>query len=414
VSSGGDGHDVVIVGGGLVGASLALALGQSGVRVAIVEAHRLDAEAQPSFDDRALALAWGSRLIFEALGLWADIAPEAEPIRRIHVSDRGHFGATRMAAEEEGVEALGYVVVARAIGQALMARLEKLANIDYLAPASFETLEIEADRVVLHARGESVPHAISASLLVAADGARSPVREALGIAERVRDYGQTAITTNVTTSAPRPGLAFERFAASGPVAMLPMREGRYGVVWTVDIDRQEEVMVLDDDAFAEALQGHFGYRLGRLLRVGRRSAYPLVQVLAEEQVRPRAVVIGNAAHALHPVAGQGFNLSLRDVAALAELIIDAVARADDPGAQPMLERYQARRRGDHRAVTLFGDLLVGLFSNRVPGLAQLRGLGLVGMDLIDPLRHALARRAMGLGRPAMRLARGVARRPRSR
>jgi 2-octaprenyl-6-methoxyphenol hydroxylase len=407
-------YDVVIVGGGLVGASLALALGRGGVRVAIVEAHAVDAEAQPSFDDRALALAWGSRLIFDALGLWEEIAPEAEPIRRIHVSDRGHFGATRMAAEEEGVEALGYVVVARAIGQALMRRIETQEAVDYLAPASFEALQTQAQGVTLHARTGTDRLALSARLLVAADGARSPVREALGIAERVRDYGQTAVTTNVQTSAPRPGLAFERFAASGPVAMLPMREGRYGVVWTVDLDRQDEVMALDDAGFAEALQAHFGYRLGRIERVGRRSAYPLVQVLAEEQVRPRAVVIGNAAHALHPVAGQGFNLSLRDVAALAELIIEAVDHDDDPGAEPMLERYLERRRGDHRAVTIFGDLLVGLFSNRVPGLAQLRGLGLVGLDLIDPLRHALARRAMGLGRPAMRLARGLSRRPAAR
>lgn len=406
--------DVAIVGGGLVGASLALALGQAGVRVAVIEAHPLDTGAQPSFDDRALALAWGSRLIFEALGVWSEIRTEAEPIGRIHVSDRGHFGATRMSAEEEGVEALGYVVVARAIGRALMSRLAGLESVSYRAPARFRQLRIDADRVTIQVEGAQGQEELDAGLLIAADGARSPVREALGIGERLRDYGQTAITTNVLVSAPQAGLAFERFAASGPVAMLPMREGRYGVVWTVESSRQEEVMGLSDDAFAAALQWHFGNRLGRFLRVGRRSAYPLVQVLAEEQTGTRAVVIGNAAHALHPVAGQGFNLSLRDVATLAELIVAAVGEGSDPGEADLLERYEARRRSDHRAVTGFSDLLVALFSNRLPGLSQLRGLGLVAIDLVGPLRHGLARRAMGLGRSPLRLARGITDRPAAR
>jgi 2-octaprenyl-6-methoxyphenol hydroxylase len=401
-------NDAVIIGGGLVGASLALALGQAGLRVVVIEAHPLDTEAQPSFDDRALALAWGSRLIFEALEVWPDIATEAEPIRRIHVSDRGRFGATRMSAEEEGVQALGYVVVARAVGRALMARLSALESVSYRSPARFRDLRIDVDRVTVRVEGVDGSEELAAQLLIAADGARSPVREALGIGERVRDYGQTAVTTNVLTAAPQTGLAFERFAESGPVAMLPMREGRYGVVWTVEASRQQEVMGLADEAFAAALQRHFGYRLGRILRVGRRSAYPLVQVLAEEQVGPRAVIIGNAAHALHPVAAQGFNLSLRDVATLAELIVDAVGEGADPGEAAVLERYLARRRNDHRAVTGFSDLLVALFSNRLPGLAQLRGLGLVAVDLVGPLRHGLARRAMGLGRPAARLARGLA------
>ncbi len=386
-------YDVIIIGGGMVGASLACSLAnQTDKRIAVVEAYPFDAEAQPSFDDRVIALNYGSRRIWESMGLWTELEPLIEPIDSIHVSDRGYLGATRILAAEERVEALGYVAENRVIGQVLMARLHQLDHIDWLCPATLVELQQEQDSVMAVINMGDEPRILSGKLLVAADGAMSQARQLVGLGMNHQDYQQTAVITNVETEYLHQGVAYERFTDSGPVAFLPMTEQRSSVVWTINTEDEAVIMALDDAGFIDRLQQRFGYRLGHITKTGVRHAYPLAYVEAEQLVKGRVVVIGNAAHALHPVSGQGYNLALRDVAEIAELI----AGADDPGHELLLAEYSAKRRKDMRRVYQLTDTLVKSFSNTFPPLAHARAAGLIMLDLIPPLRHLLARQSMGL------------------
>jgi len=397
-------YDLIIVGGGLVGGSLACALGRAGLRVALVEAVASSARRQPSYDERVIALSWGSRRILEAIGLWADLAQAAEPIRRIHISDRGHFGFARLDQAEEGVEALGYVAPARLITQAIQAHL---GGVHVLCPARLIGFQLRQDRVDLEVATEGESQLLSAALLVAADGADSAIRKRLGFDTLERDYGHDAIITTVTPDRPQAGVAFERFTATGPLALLPMTEGRYSVVWTAREAETAGILGLDDKAFIDRLQTRFGYRLGGLARPGRRIAYPLKLMVTRDPVRQRLVLIGNAAHTLHPVAGQGLNLGLRDLAALAQILADRVRAAGDPGAAAALDDYKRLRGGDQDQTALATDLLARLFVNPWPPLRLARNLGLLGMDLAAGPRHYLAGRFMGTAGHLPRLARGL-------
>ena len=386
-------YDVVIIGGGMVGASLACALvNQPQLRIAVVEAYPHEADSQPSFDDRVIALNYGSRRIWEAMGLWNELEPLIEPINNIHVSDRGRLGAARVNSQEERVEALGYVVENRLIGQLLMQRLKSADHIQWYCPAAIETLSQKGDRVELGISQQQSIRTISCRLLVAADGANSRVRELSGLTMRREDYQQAAIITNVETENPHQGTAYERFTDSGPLAFLPMTKQRSAVVWTVNLSDMERVMAMADDEFMAELQDRFGYRLGYIRKVGVRTAYPLAYVEAEQLVKGRVVIIGNAAHTLHPVSGQGYNLALRDVAEIAELI----ASAEDPGHELLLAEYARKRREDMQRVYHFTDGLVKIFSNNFSPLAHSRAAGLIMVDLWPALRHLLARQSMGL------------------
>ena len=407
-------YDVIIAGGGMVGASLAHALAGGGLRVAVVEPVPLTAATQPSYDDRAIALAYGTRRILEGLGVWAAIAPHAEPIRRVHVSDRGHFGFTHLDARDEDAEALGYVVTARDLGAALLAPLAERA--DLLCPARVADFVVEADRVRVSIEpagcdtsvgAPSTARSITARLLVAADGGRSAIRERLGIAQRHHAYGHHAVVANVTPSLPHQGVAFERFTETGPLALLPMTQNRCGLVWTARDADLADVLALDDRAFLAALQERFGFRLGRFVAVGRRSHYPLELRLAETQVLDRVAVIGNAAHTVHPIAGQGFNLGIRDVAMLADVLVEAHRAGRDLGALAVLEGYEAARRRDQRTVALATDALARLFTNPLGPLRVARNLGMTLLDALPPAKHLLARVGMGLAGAQPRLARGL-------
>ncbi len=400
-------YDVLIIGGGMVGASLAHALTGTGLRIGVVEAHALDATRQPSYDDRVIALAWGSRRILDGMGVWSTIAPEAEPIRHIHISERGHFGFAHLDAEEERVEALGYVVAARDLGQALLAGLDSAERVDLLCPAQLHAFTLEPDRVRVEVREGDAARSLETRLMVAADGGDSVVRRLLGIPVQEWSYGQTAIISNVTPERPHEGIAFERFTDTGPLAMLPMTEGRCSLVWTARDAQVEEIMGWDDGHFLAQLQDRFGYRLGRLLKTGRRVAYPLKRLRVKAQVRRRVVLIGNAAHAVHPVSGQGFNLGIRDVAALADLLAEAARKRADPGAAALLGRYAEWRRGDQRIVAAITDTLARVFTNPLPPVRWARDCGLLGLDLCPPLKHRTARRFMGLNGQLPRLARGL-------
>ncbi len=397
--------DIVIAGGGLVGASLALALSGAGRRVLLIEGVAPDSSVQPSFDERTTALGNASRRIFEALGVWDDLAREAAPIRVIHVSEAGRFGSARLRAEEQGVEAFGHVIPNRVIGATLWRALRHAEGVTVRVPARVTAVEIAADGAALTVTdGGGAEEVVTARLLVAADGAQSVVRAAAGIAAAVEDYDQVAITAAVVADRPNDGTAYERFTASGPVAVLPLRGGGYGTVWACTAARAAQVLELSDAAYLAALQERFGWRIGRLLRAGRRASYPLKLSRAAATVGTRTVLVGNAAQGLHPVAGQGFNLGLRDAALLAEHI---VAAGGDPGVPGLLDGYHRARAADRGGVVRFTDSLVKLFASRLPGVSVLRDLGLVLFDLSPPAKRALARVSLGFGGPTPRLARGL-------
>ena len=403
--------DVVIVGGGMVGASLALALADTGLDVTMIEGVAPGSAAQPSFDDRTTALGNASRRIFAALGVWDAIAPQAAPIRTIHVSDAGRFGFARLNASEQGIDAFGYVVTNRVIGAALWAKLGASQGITLRAPAHPEGIQIAADGVrltIVDDRG-SGREEIVARLIVAADGAHSSVRAAAGIGAAIEDYEQVAIAANLATDRPHDGTAYERFTPSGPLAVLPLFDGSYGVVWSATPPEAIRLLALDDAAFLAELQTRFGWRAGRFTRVGRRASYPLKLTRAATTVSTRAVLIGNAAQALHPVAGQGFNLGLRDAAMLAEVLASTTGSDRiDPGSAELLARFEHWRAGDRGGVIRFTDGLIKLFGDTRPGMGLARNFGLLLFDLTPPAKSALARVSAGFAGPTPRLARGLA------
>jgi 2-octaprenyl-6-methoxyphenol hydroxylase len=393
--------DVAIAGGGMVGLSLAAALAQLPLDVVVIEPVAPGADDQPSFDARTTALSGGSRRVLEGIGAWAAVAAGATPVRRIHVSERGAFGTAILTAEEQGVTSLGYTVENRLLGQSLRARVGEFPRIR-TRNARVEAVKTGADAIRLATDGGE---SVEARLVVAADGAQSAVRAALGVGAGVSEYGQQAVIAHVDTARFHDYTAYERFTPDGPVAVLPIAEGRSAIVWSLAPDAARRALALDDRAFLAELQAAFGLRLGRFTRVGRRQAYPLSLTQAERLIAPRAVILGNSAQSLHPVAGQGFNLALRDVALLAELLADAGGR--DPGDPALLERYATERAPDRQAVIRFTDALVRGFGLPLAPLRRARGQGLLLFDLLRPVKHEFARRTMGLAGRQPRLVRGL-------
>src|SRR5580658_9074319 len=393
--------DVVIVGGGMVGASLAAGMIGSGRRLMLVESTPFGHNLQPSFDERTTSLGNASRRIFEGLGVWPALAAEAAAIRGIHVSEAGRFGFSRLTATEQGIEAFGYVIANRRIGAALWERLATAEGLILRVPARVTAIEMGADAVRLQVAGAGgAPERVKAQLVVAADGAHSQIRAGAAI----EDYGQLALVANVATDRAHEGWAFERFTPSGPLALLPLYDGTRALVWACRPERARQLLALAESAYLGELQAQFGWRAGRFLKVARRGCYELKLTRARATVGVRTVLIGNAAQALHPVAGQGFNLGLRDAAMLAELIANAPG---DAGAPELLQRFAAWRERDRRGVVRFTDGLVKLFGDSRPGVALLRNLGLLIFDLTPPAKSALARVSAGFGGPAARLARGL-------
>ena len=413
--------DLIIIGGGLVGASLACALEKSSLRIAIVEAFPFktdDSEYQPAFDARSVALSYTSKQVFDGMGLWSSINKlGVAAIKKIHISDRGHAGITRLSAEDENVDALGYVVETRVIGKALFDRLKKQKNVTLIAPAKLKNFDLSSDIAsatieVTNDDNLVESKVLTTKLLVAADGDDSFVRRLSGVRIKQRNYEQSAVIANVATDKPHNNQAFERFTDSGPLALLPMaatenEENRYSLVWTINSSEQEEMMTWSDEIFLEKLKARFGERAGQFTNVSARHVYPLSLMRAKEHVRERLAIIGNAAHTLHPVAGQGFNLGLRDVAALSQVIIDAERENKDIGLLDNLNIYADWRKRDHIQTAMATDSLVRIFSNNFLPLAALRNLGLVVVDLVPPLKKVFARHAMGFVGKLPRLGRGL-------
>lgn len=401
-------YDIVIVGGGLVGLSLAKALGSSGFRIALVEAKAWQPALASAQQGRTLALAYGSRRIFEGMGVWPQIrAQGVTPINQIHISDRGRFGITRLSAADAGIDALGYVVQTTTLATVLYETVNNLESVDLISPATMKDLASGVDAAGIVIEQADREYTLTTRLLVGADGGRSRVRALADIGAREVDYDQSAIVTVVTPEAPHHNVAYERFTDSGPLALLPMQDQRCTVVWSARRRDADSIVAWDEATFLQQLQKRFGDRLGQFLKADKRTAYPLVLTRVDQEVRARLALIGNAAHTVHPVAGQGFNLGLRDVATLSQILVEAAREGRDIGDAHVMGKYLDWRQRDTRAVTAFTDGLVRLFSNSFMPVALARNLGLVATDLLPPLKRFLIRRTSGLAGPLPRLARGL-------
>jgi len=394
-------HDILILGGGLVGSSLACALDGRGWRVAQVEASEPGTGA-PGFDERKLALALASLNALSALDVLPRLATPPALIRRIHVSRVGDFGTVRLEAGEHGRDAFGGVVLARELGQALESRLQASAGLVRYRPARMVALEPHADGPVVQIEHQGQARRLRTRLLVAADGTRSLARAALGIGTEEHDYDQTLMVCSVATTRPPDGTAYERFSDQGPVALLPMSGGHYGGICGVARDDAARVLAMPDDAFTAYLQQRFGWRAGRITRVGARSSYPITRVVAERIIAPRAVVLGNAAQTLHPIGAQGFNLGLRDALSLAQVL-----HGGDPGADAALAAYAAMRREDRERTLAFSDGLARATANTSFPMHVLRSLGLLAVGNLPGMADSLVSGAMGFGGQVPELSRAA-------
>jgi len=388
-------YDVLIAGGGLAGNCLALALKDSGLRVAVVEANTRQQLHDSPAGDRALALAAGTVAKLDELGLWQGVSQSAMAIKHIHVSDQGHFGKVRLSAEKEQVAALGYVITARTI-ETHLAELVDQAGIEQLCPARVVGLMAGKDQVNVSLKRHQESLVATAKLLVGADGGNSSVRNLLEIPQQRTDYGQTALVTTVKSSLPNHNTAYERFTSSGPLALLPIDANHSAVVWTRTNDDAEALMSGSEADFLAALQECFGYKLGALSLAAPRRAFPLSLIRAGQMLAERTVIIGNAAHQLHPVAGQGFNLGLRDVVQLAEMLIEQHRHGKDIGSPEFLQAFAKVRQQDHDRTIAFTDNVVRIFSNDWLALAAVRNIGLGLLDQLPTAKSLLARYAMGL------------------
>lgn len=397
--------DVLIIGGGMVGVTLALLLARApGLRITLVEAIRFPVLApgeplpyRPSFDARNTALSRRTVATYRELGLWDELQAHANAILQIHISERGHFGMARLSADEENVESFGQVIENAWLGLVLLRALRACPNVTVLDGVTLTGITPGADRVTARLVRDEETFELQAPLLVAADGAQSPSRALLGVGADTTPYDQVALVTTVATHLPHDNIAFERFTEHGPMAVLPLPgEGRRAVVWTLPAGQEKALIDCSDAEFLSRLQAAFGKRAGRFVKTAPRFAYPLALTVAKTQAQPRAVILGNAAHTLHPVAGQGFNLCLRDCLALTSRLLAAHGEGRDLGNFAMLQEYEAARIEDQLNVIRFSDGIVRGFSNRIPGLTLARNAGLVLFDLLPFAKQPVARYAMGL------------------
>ena len=386
--------DIIIIGGGIVGATAACGLGQAGVRVALVEARGPVPPGDQPPDPRVFAITRASERIFRSLGVWDEIYRQnAFAFTDMEVWDAGGDGLTHFDCADLGEPCLGHIIEPRFIQAALWQQLTSIDAVSLYCPARFQAINMLDDRVEVEL--DDGPQ-LTAELVIAADGARSPVRNFLGMETQRHDYRQSSLVALVKTAEPHQNTAWQRFLPGGPLAFLPMGDGWSSIVWTMPSDHVERLLTADKDVFHEELATAFGDRLGDIVDSGEREAWPLQRMHAEHYVDARVALIGDAAHAIHPLAGQGVNLGLLDAAALAEVIVDAKQRGKDPGRLTVLRRYERWRRGDNLLMMKAMDGINQVFSNTRLPLNQVRNLGLSLVNRSATAKRLFMEHAMGL------------------
>ncbi len=378
-------YDIGIIGGGLVGLCAALALQHAGQRIAVIEATRLQQPETGGLNARSIALSYSSVQIFKALGIWRSIKQQAAAIEHINISSQGRWGITRLRAGDYDIPALGYVIENQHLAAGLLQQVEASEQINLITDAAFKSIN-NGQTVAIGYQHKNCSHQLSCRLALVADGAGSKARDALDIDHNRIDYGQSAIITNIAFDKPLANYAYERFTDQGPLATLPLGGKRYACVWARENETAKSLMQADDAVFIQALQACFGYRMGYIEQIGERFCFALNRTEASQLIKGKCVLIGNAANTLHPVAGQGFNLALRDVATLYELL----------KTETSLDEYQHLRQREQQQVVRLGDGLVSLFSNQLPVLDHLRAGSLALLDQLSPLKTQVAMSGMGL------------------
>ena len=417
--------DIVVVGGGMAGATAALALANFPIKIALIESIDPTGCSSPSYDQRAVALSAASVEIYKSMGLWSQIEPLAAAIKSIHISDKGRFGFTRLNVDDHPLDALGQVIPLEQTGPILWQAIKSRANISLFCPMKIvnidsrdqriknKTISIEIQRQKAFESKTSKQNKeninLKAKLLLAADGTFSNLAKLAHIKTTRTSYEQHAIIANITTEKPHNNRAFERFTKHGPLALLPLNQNRMSLVWCQSEQTVQDVMAFDDSQFLNALQQAFGYRLGCITKVGARVEYPLALHLPEKTFDERLLLVGNSAHTLHPIAGQGFNIGLRDIAALVDVIGKAIEKNQDFGGAKLLKAYQQQRQADWDQTISATDSLVRLFSNEFFPLTKLRGPALALVDKVPFLKKKIAEVAMGFSGESAGLTRGLVR-----
>ena len=399
-------YDLVVVGAGMVGASFCCALEnllrENPISVLVIEAIAPNngLVKQSSFDARSTALSFGSRKIFEEFAVWQELGAAVSAIDEIQVSDRGRLGAVSLSAQEQKVDALGYVVENKRLGEVLNARLLGSDKINLLSPAAVSSIKATEGGMLLRLQHGDSDAIVDTSLVVLADGGKSPVCEQLGISQSIERYDQHALIANIVFEKPHNNIAYERFTDTGPLAILPLQAidgtNRGSLVWTLSVEQAAEFREMNEEQLLSLLQERFGFKLGKITNIGERFVYPLSLSLAKEQVRPGLALLGNVAHTLHPVAGQGLNLALRDARVLVDVLGKAMQQEAALGDMSMLSEYVARQEADQALTTQFTHNITKLFSSNNDAKVWLRKFGLLAIELSPRVRHSLAERAMGL------------------
>ena len=404
-------YDVVIAGGGMIGIAMALSLSSFDLKIAVVEKIKRTNREQPSFDDRSTALSRSSQNMFEAMGIWEKIKEASTPINKIHVSEKGQFGFSHICSKEQQVEALGYVVINRVLGEVMLSELENKENIKMFCPYEIDSFSEQQTDCNISLKPNDKKKSkieLTSQLLIAASGADSGLHKLLGINSNVVNYHQDAIIGNVMTAIPIENRAFERFYSEGSIAFLPLANNRSAFIWILPNHKSEIMMNVSNNEFLEMLQKEFGLRLGKMSDLGNRVKYSLYLTRALRLHTKRSVLVGNAANGLHPIAAQGFNLGLRDVATLSDCIYEEIINEEfETNIGKILNKYSAWRNPDHKKLTYFTDGLVRLFDSKSRSMSILRRAGMVGFDLIPGFRKLFVKHTMGLAGKLPRLSRGI-------